>query len=69
MGRIKEPRIMGGKRSSGITFPCFSSLRAKRVLVTHEMVPAPRRTPMRIPMKGRAARPAGQPRSCWKEMG
>lgn len=35
MGRMKEPRIMGGRRSSGITLPCFFSLRAKRVLVTN----------------------------------
>lgn len=33
MGRRTAPRIMGGRRSSGITLPCSLSLRAKRVLV------------------------------------
>ncbi len=35
IGRRKLPRIMGGRRSSGITRPCFWSFRAKRVLVVH----------------------------------
>lgn len=32
-GRMTEPSIMGGRRSSGMTLPCFLSLRAKRVFV------------------------------------
>lgn len=69
MGRSTAPRIMGGSRSSGMTRPCFLSLRAKRVLVTKVMVRAPRMTPMRIPRKGRAPTPWFQPRCSWKEMG
>ena len=33
MGRMNAPRIMGGSRSSGMTLPCSSSLRLKRVAV------------------------------------
>jgi hypothetical protein len=33
IGKIMDPRIMGGRRSSGMTLPCFFILRAKRVLV------------------------------------
>ena len=73
IGRMREPRIMGGRRSSGMTLPCFFILRANRVLViililisgiqrgleieTYVIVTPPQRTPIIIPRKGRAPTP------------
>jgi len=34
IGKMSEPSIIGGRRSSGMTLPCFFILRANRVLVT-----------------------------------
>ena len=71
LGSKAPPKIIGRRRSSGITFPCSFSLRANRVLVTHVMIHVitPMTTRIVTPRKGRAPTPRDHPRSSWKEIG
>lgn len=69
-GSKREPRIIGGRRSSGMTLPSFSlSLRANRVFVVQVMIKAPMMTPPVMERKGSAPTPSFQPRFCWKAIG
>ena len=70
IGSNTEAIIIGTRRSSGTTLPCFASLCAKRVFVVYMMRQAPSKTPIIMAMNGRAATPVWvQPRTSPKDIG
>jgi hypothetical protein len=70
IGRRQPPRIIRGRRYSGLTTPFFSRVkRAKRVRVKIMVMVVPIDTPMRRPMMGREEIPSFHLRDWWKIIG
>lgn len=63
------PTIMGGSRSSGITFPCLMKDLVTLVLVEYAIMPVPMAIPTMNAVNGKDPTPAFQPRSSWNEIG
>ena len=63
MTRTTPPTIMGGSRSSGMTFFALTNLGVKMTLVSHARLRQAVITPMKMAMNGSDDMPNGIPRS------
>jgi len=60
---MTPPTIMGGRRSSGMTFFALTNLGMKMTLVSHARLTQAVSTPMKMAMKGSDPIPGDIPRS------
>lgn len=67
--RITPPTIMGGSRSSGMTFFALLNFGTKMAFVSHARVPQATSTPMKIAINGSDEMPKSIPRSLSKLYG
>ena len=67
--RTTPPTIIGGRRSSGMTFLALVNFGVKITLVSQVRVAHAINTPMKIAMNGNEAMPVSIWRSCWKLYG
>jgi hypothetical protein len=67
--RMTPPTIIGGRRSSGMTFFALVNLGVKITLVSHVRVAHAMSTPIKIAINGSDAIPVSIWRSSWKLYG